>query len=353
MRIRLENVSKHFKTVKAVDDLSITIEDGELVSFLGPSGCGKSTTLFILAGLYGQDGGKIFFDDQRIDQLETEKRGIGMVFQNYALYPHMTVAKNILFPLEMQKTPKGEALKRAEEVMEMLRISQLKDRKPSQISGGQQQRVAIARALVKNPRVLLMDEPLSNLDAKLRVETREEIRKLQQNLGITTIFVTHDQDEAASISDRIMIMDKGRLQQFDKPREIYDNPDNLFTAKFIGTSPINIFSVQREGQRLSLGGTSQSIPIKARLANIKEEDFIIGLRPEHMEVASLEAGVLEGLVDQVEMQGKDNLLVFRLGEIKCRLFVSPEKSPHVGQRIGVRINEDKILAFDKESGKKL
>lgn len=353
MKIRIENISKNFKTVKAVDDLSVTINDGELVTFLGPSGCGKSTTLFILAGLYNQDNGNIFFGDLMVNNLETEKRNIGMVFQNYALYPHMTVLKNILFPLEMQKIPKKNGVARAEELLELLKISELKDRKPSQLSGGQQQRVAIARALIKNPKVLLMDEPLSNLDAKLRVETREEIRKLQQHLGITTIFVTHDQDEAASISDRILIMNNGRLQQFDKPREIYNNPYNLFTAKFMGNTPINIFSLRKDLDGFTMEDTSISFPKIPPLRNLNEDEFLMGIRPEHFEVCSVEDGILEGIVEQVEMQGKDNLIIFSIGNLKCRCFSSPELSPKVNDKIGLGIKYESVLVFNKDTGEKL
>lgn len=353
MKITIENISKNFKNVKAVDDLSVTINDGELVTFLGPSGCGKSTTLFMLAGLYNHDKGNIYFDDLLINNIEAEKRNIGMVFQNYALYPHMTVLKNVLFPLEMQKTPKKESLLRAQELLELLKISELKDRKPSQLSGGQQQRVAIARALIKNPAVLLMDEPLSNLDAKLRVETREEIRKLQQHLGITTIFVTHDQDEAASISDRILIMNNGKLQQFDKPREIYNNPNNLFTAKFMGNTPINIFELKKNSEGFLLEDTSIKFPNIHVLRDRSDEELIVGIRPEHFDICPNGSGDLEAIVDQVEMQGKDNLIVFSMENVKCRCFCPPELTPEVNDKISLSIKEEMVLVFNKSTGHKL
>lgn len=353
MRIRIENVSKEFKNVKAVDDLSVTIEDGQLVTFLGPSGCGKSTTLSMLAGLISQDRGNIFFDDLLVNHIETEKRNIGMVFQNYALYPHMTALKNILFPLEMQRVPKKEALSRAEELLELLQIKELRDRKPNQLSGGQQQRVAIARALIKKPKVLLMDEPLSNLDAKLRVETREEIRKLQQHLAITTIFVTHDQDEATSISDKILIMNNGKLQQFGNPREIYDNPSNLFTAKFMGNTPINIFMLKRTEEGFFIEGTSENLFNMSWLNNLNREELILAIRPEHFNICPSEKGDLIGIVDQIEMQGKDNLIVISIGNIKCRCFSDPELTPELGQAIGLTIKDESVLVFSKDTGERL
>ena len=353
MEIRIENVSKNFKKTKAVDKLTATIKDGELVSFLGPSGCGKSTTLFILAGLYNQDSGNIFFDGDIVDDLETEKRNIGMVFQNYALYPHMTVLKNILFPLEVKNIKKSKGMEKAEELMELLKISELRDRKPSELSGGQQQRVAIARALIKNPKVLLMDEPLSNLDAKLRVETREEIRRLQQHLKITTILVTHDQNEASSISDRILIMKDGRLQQFDQPREIYDNPKNLFTAKFMGDNPINIFPVKRSGDKYLISGSSQYLPKLGKLDGIDRSEFLVCARPDQLELTSLDLSSLHGVVDQVEMQGKDNLVRFKIGEASYRLHSDPQVNLEVGQTIGIKFKEDKIFAFDIETEESL
>lgn len=247
MKIVLQNLTKTFpgrgrkaqNDVTAVDDLSCEIPDGELIALLGPSGCGKSTTLNLLCGLENPTSGRIFFGEDDITDLPPELRGVGMVFQNYALYPHMTVRQNILFPMEnlkgKERLSKEEMQKRAEETARLVQIEELMDRKPESFPAGQQQRVAIARALVKMPRVLLLDEPLSNLDARLRLQTREEIRKIQKKTGITTVFVTHDQDEAMSISDRIAVMRLGVLMQMGRPQEVYDNPANLFVAKFLGT----------------------------------------------------------------------------------------------------------------------
>ena len=249
MKVELQNLTKIFparkKTeheVTAVNDMCIEIPSGKLVGLLGPSGCGKSTTLFMLSGLEEPTSGSIYFGDDDVTDLAPEKRGIGLVFQNYALYPHMTVEQNIMFPLTNMRIPKEEAKQRALEVAGLVQIEELMGRKPSELSGGQQQRVAIARALVKMPNVLLLDEPLSNLDARLRLQTREEIKRIQVETGITTVFVTHDQEEAMSICDIMVVMKLGVVQQIGEPQAIYDDPANLFVANFLGTPPINIFT---------------------------------------------------------------------------------------------------------------
>ncbi|MBQ5362227.1 MAG: ABC transporter ATP-binding protein, partial [Clostridia bacterium] len=244
MKVELRNLTKIFPSrnkkaggeVIAVNDFTFTIPDGKLVGLLGPSGCGKSTTLYMISGLQKPSGGQIFFGDEDVTSLSPENRGVGLVFQNYALYPHMTVKQNIMFPLQnlkgKDKMTKDQMLERAYQAAKLVQIEDLMDRKPSEMSGGQQQRVAIARALVKMPRVLLLDEPLSNLDARLRLQTREEIRRIQKETGITTVFVTHDQEEAMSISDMIVVMKLGVVQQIGAPQEVYDDPANLFVAKF-------------------------------------------------------------------------------------------------------------------------
>lgn len=254
MKVVLQNLTKIFASrnkksdeqVVAVNDFTFEIPDGKLVGLLGPSGCGKSTTLYMICGLQKPTSGQIFFGEDDVTHLEPEHRGVGLVFQNYALYPHMTVKQNILFPLQNlkgeEKMTKDEMLERAYHAARLVQIDNLMDRKPSELSGGQQQRVAIARALVKMPRVLLLDEPLSNLDARLRLQTREEIRRIQRETGITTVFVTHDQEEAMSISDVIVVMKLGVVQQIGKPQDVYDSPANLFVAKFLGTPPINVFN---------------------------------------------------------------------------------------------------------------
>ncbi len=271
MKVVLQNLTKIFPSrnkksneeVVAVNDFTFEIPDGKLIGLLGPSGCGKSTTLYMISGLQKPSSGKIFFGDDDVTELSPENRGIGLVFQNYALYPHMTVKQNILFPLQNlkgdDKMTKEEMLERAYEAAKLVQIDNLMDRKPSELSGGQQQRVAIARALVKMPRVLLLDEPLSNLDARLRLQTREEIKRIQQETKITTVFVTHDQEEAMSISDLIVVMKLGVVQQIGKPQEVYENPTNLFVAKFLGTPPINVFDGYVRGEKLYIGGEFESI----------------------------------------------------------------------------------------------
>ncbi len=287
MKVVLQNLTKIFPSrnkksdeeVVAVNNFNFEIPDGKLIGLLGPSGCGKSTTLYMISGLLKPSSGKIFFGDDDVTELSTENRGIGLVFQNYALYPHMTVKQNIMFPLENLKgadRPSKEKMQeRAYEAAKLVQIEHLLDRKPSELSGGQQQRVAIARALVKMPRVLLLDEPLSNLDARLRLQTREEIRRIQKETGITTIFVTHDQEEAMSISDLIVVMKSGILQQIGKPQNVYDSPANLFVARFLGTPPINVFNGSIKGGKVYIG--SQAV---LEVENVPDQDVYIGVRPE-------------------------------------------------------------------------
>ena len=291
MKVVLQNLTKVFPSrnkkvneeVVAVNDFTFTIPDGKLIGLLGPSGCGKSTTLYMISGLQKPTGGKIFFGDDDVTNLPTENRGVGLVFQNYALYPHMTVKQNILFPLQnlkgADKMSKQEMLERAYYAAKLVQIEDLMDRKPGEMSGGQQQRVAIARALVKMPRVLLLDEPLSNLDARLRLQTREEIRRIQRETGITTIFVTHDQEEAMSISDMIVVMKLGVVQQIGAPQDVYDNPVNLFVARFLGTPPINVFKGMVRAGKLHIGSEAvldvKGAPDGEVWAGIRPEGFVL------------------------------------------------------------------------------
>ena len=310
MKVVLQNLTKIFpsrdkksgKEVVAVNDFTFEIPDGKLIGLLGPSGCGKSTTLYMISGLQKPTSGRIFFGDDDVTELSTENRGIGLVFQNYALYPHMTVKQNILFPLQnlkgKDKMTKDEMLDRAMTAAKLVQIDELMDRKPNELSGGQQQRVAIARALVKMPRVLLLDEPLSNLDARLRLQTREEIRRIQKETGITTVFVTHDQEEAMSISDMIVVMKLGVLQQIGKPQDVYDNPVNLFVAKFLGTPPINVFSGKVAGGKLYLGEEAVlDVP------GVADQAVTVGIRPEGFEIDP--NGALTCQLNNVEVMGRD------------------------------------------------
>ena len=313
MKVVLEHLTKKFPNrnkkgddVIAVNDFTFEIPDGKLIGLLGPSGCGKSTTLNLICGLEKPTSGKIFFGEDDVTKLPPENRGVGLVFQNYALYPHLTVRQNILFPLQnlkgAAKLSKAEMLKKADEAAKLVQIDGLMDRKPSEMSGGQQQRVAIARALVKMPRVLLLDEPLSNLDARLRLQTREEIRRIQRDTGITTIFVTHDQEEAMSISDMIVVMKDGVVQQIGKPQDVYDSPVNLFVAKFLGTPPINVFEGRVASGRLFLENDEVM-----KLDGVSDQSVWVGVRPEGF--IPQEAGPLCCNLIGVEVMGRDTSVV--------------------------------------------
>ncbi len=314
MKVTLQNLTKIFpsrdkkagKEVVAVNDFTFEIPDGKLIGLLGPSGCGKSTTLYMISGLQKPTSGKIFFGDDDVTELSTEKRGIGLVFQNYALYPHMTVRQNILFPLQnlrgADKLSKAQMEERAVEAAKLVQIDELMDPKPCELPGGQPQRVAIARALVKMPRVLLLDEPLSNLDARLRLQTREEIRRIQKETGITTVFVTHDQEEAMSISDMIVVMKLGVVQQIGKPQEVYDDPTNLFVAKFLGTPPINVFEGKVEGGKVFIGENCV-----LEVSGVADQEVTIGIRPEGFELD--DNGALECSLSNVEVMGRDVSIV--------------------------------------------
>ncbi len=292
MEVILQNLTKTYpgrgkkrgEAVTAVRDFTFRIPDGTLIGLLGPSGCGKSTTLNLISGLTKPTSGRIFFGEDDVTDLPPELRGIGLVFQNYALYPHLTVQQNILFPLENRKgkdrLSKTDMVKKAMEVARLVQIQELMDRKPGELSGGQQQRVAIARALVKMPRVLLLDEPLSNLDARLRLQTREEIRRIQKETGITTIFVTHDQEEAMSISDKIVVMNGGVVMQTGSPQEVYDNPENLFVARFLGNPPINVFKGQVTDHRLYIGHEAVLPLSGTRSPQVPSGEVYVGIRPE-------------------------------------------------------------------------
>jgi len=350
MDIRLQNVTKVFQAkdkseTVAVKALDVVIPTGKLIGLLGPSGCGKSTTLYMIAGLLEPTEGRIFFGDEDVTDMAPEERGIGLVFQNYALYPHMTVRQNIMFPLENIKVPKPEAMERAQEMANLVGIGELMDRKPKQLSGGQQQRVAIARALVKKPRVLLLDEPLSNLDARLRLQTREEIKRIQRETGITTVFVTHDQEEAMSISDEIVLMDFGVKQQMGAPQEVYDSPGNLFVARFLGTPPINIFEGSIKTNKVMLN----DVVIGARKA--PNQEVIVGVRPEGFTVDK--EGPLELEVYMVETIGRDTTLLIKdiLNEGKThRIIVDASYKVKPGHKVRFSVKKEKLFVFDKESG---
>ncbi len=362
MEVVLQNLTKKFPSrdkknrgdVIAVSDFTFKIPDGELIGLLGPSGCGKSTTLHLISGLQKPTSGRIFFGEDDVTDLPPENRGIGLVFQNYALYPHLTVKQNILFPLQnlkgKDKLSKEEMLEKAHEAAKLVQIDELMDRKPGQLSGGQQQRVAIARALVKMPRVLLLDEPLSNLDARLRLQTREEIRRIQRETKITTIFVTHDQEEAMSISDRIVVMKDGVVHQIGKPQDVYDDPANLFVAKFLGTPPINVFDGQIRDGRLYIG-EDEVLDVKG----ISEREVYVGIRPEGFLLQ--ENGPMRCKLSRVEVMGRDISVV---AENKAslnptiRAIIGTENNVNMQQgMVRFALLPRKVLLFDKKTEERI
>ena len=351
MEVRVNNLTKRFGKTTAVDQINITFKDGKLTGLLGPSGCGKSTTLYMIAGLESATEGQIIFGDQDVTTWMPEKRNIGLVFQNYALYPHMTLRENIAFPLSNMKDPEtGKKYTRqkrnemVEEIAKLVQIETMLDRKPGQLSGGQQQRVAIARALVKKPDVLLLDEPLSNLDARLRMEMRTEIRRIQQESKVTTIFVTHDQEEAMSITDEIVLMKQGVVQQIADPHEMYLNPANSFVASFMGNPPISYVDVQvKDGAAVLNNGmvlpyhTDYSGPAK------------MGIRPEAWAVG----GDIGVKLTDVEMRGQDQVVSFALGGERIRAILNAEEYVRSGQEIGLRLLEKRCYLFHPETGARL
>ena len=340
MRIRLENLTKRYQEVTAVDHLNLEIEDGDLVCLLGPSGCGKSTTLSIIAGLEQATEGSIYFDEENVGGLEAEERDIGMVFQDYALYPHMTVQENIAFPLKMQGWKKKDRIEKVKEAAKMLQIEEYLKRKPGKLSGGQQQRVAIARAIVKNPKILLLDEPLSNLDARLRIELRDEIRRVQKQLGITTIFVTHDQEEALSISDKILLMEKGKISQYSSPKEMYMEPQNMFAAKFLGNPPMNFVPGGKVEDGICLLLGDENVIVKRGTVHEAGElkgNVCVGIRPEALELCSTEEEAISGVITGIQTLGKDMYIHFRAGEQVLTACVGWEKTFSEGERVSFRV----------------
>ena len=358
MKVVLQNLTKVFPSrnkksgeeVVAVNDFTFEIPDGKLIGLLGPSGCGKSTTLYMISGLQKPTGGQIFFGDDDVTELSAENRGVGLVFQNYALYPHLTVKQNILFPLQnlkgADKLSKQEMLERALEAAKLVQIDNLMERKPSELSGGQQQRVAIARALVKMPKVLLLDEPLSNLDARLRLQTREEIRRIQKETGITTIFVTHDQEEAMSISDMIVVMKLGVVQQIGAPQDVYDDPTNLFVAKFLGTPPINVFEGNVQGEKLYVGAAAVlDVP------GVADQPVYVGVRPEGFIVDP--NGALTCNLSGVDVMGRDVSLVTTheasLNPVVRSIVDADAAKSASGITVSYSLKPHKVFLFNKET----
>ncbi len=353
-RVKIENLKKYFGKVKALDGIDLEIEDGEFVVLLGPSGCGKTTLLRSISGLEKVTEGKVFFDDQEVTNLPPKDRNISMVFQSYAVWPHMKVADNIGYPLKIKKYPKDEIEKRVKWAAELLNISELLDRYPAQLSGGQRQRVAVARAIVLEPRVLLMDEPLSNLDALLRVKMRSELKKLQERLGVTTIYVTHDQVEAMTMGDRIAVMKDGKLQQFGTASEIYHTPANIFVAGFVGSPQMNFFRmrVSSEGTKYFAVGFGMKIPLKG---DPRKDQVVMGIRPEHIyDQASGSTQEVEAEVYFVEKLMSETIVHTNLPEGGRLVVKIPgDVSFQEGQKTKFYIDLDKVHVFDPETEERI
>ena len=340
----------------AVDNLNIEIGDGEFLVLVGPSGCGKSTSLRMLAGLEEIDAGRILIGDRDVTDVPPKDRDIAMVFQNYALYPHMTVADNMGFALKIAGTPKAEIRKRVEDAAAILDLTEYLDRKPKALSGGQRQRVAMGRAIVRSPQVFLMDEPLSNLDAKLRVSTRTQIASLQRRLGVTTVYVTHDQTEAMTMGDRVAVLDRGVLQQIDSPRRMYDHPNNVFVAGFIGSPAMNLLEEKLTDQGVQFGGAVLPVD-RATLSDTDQSTVTVGVRPEDLELVGDEQGIAVE-VDVVEELGADAFIYGRRAgsDETTKPFIARvdgRRPPAKGETVYFRPKEGHLHLFDAKSGKRL
>jgi len=352
-RIALDNVSKRFGPVRAVDGVSLTIEDGEFFALLGPSGCGKTTTLRLIAGLEKPTAGRIAVGGRDVTDLPPRDRDVAMVFQDYALYPHMLILDNIGYPLKVRGIPRGEIRRRVTEVAESLKIAELLDRRPAQLSGGQQQRAAVARAVVYKPQVFLFDEPLSNLDAKLRLEARSFLKHLQHELGVTTIFVTHDQAEAVALADRIAVLNEGRIIQVGTPREVYRRPLTTFVASFIGSPPMNLIPcrLKLEGQTARLEGksfrldiTSWREPLAAKLQDGAE--VILGVRPEHLTLSPGQSPrTLPGELYVTQPQGAEYLIIVLVDDTPVSIRLFTDEPPALERRVWVQVDPARLHLY--------
>jgi multiple sugar transport system ATP-binding protein len=354
--VTFDNVWKRFGEVVAVNDLSLEISDGEFMVLVGPSGCGKTTSLRMIAGLEEISEGTLRIGDRVVNNVAPKDRDIAMVFQSYALYPHMSVRDNLAFGLKLRKTPKDEIAKRVNEAAGMLSLEKLLDRKPRELSGGQRQRVALGRAIVREPAVFLMDEPLSNLDAKLRVQTRAEIARLHQRLGTTTVYVTHDQVEAMTMGQRIAVMSEARLQQVGTPQELYDHPDNRFVAGFIGSPSMNFVDVTASGSDGAIMLKSEGIeiplpePFTEVMKKISSNQLVAGIRPEHLNITvDGPSGTLTGKADVVEYLGNEELIHVSVGGYDIVALIGSEHRLRPGDDLTLKISLDKVHLFDPES----
>lgn len=356
MKVTIDNLTKKFGDVVGVEDLTLHIDDGEFVAFLGPSGCGKTTTLLTLAGIYKPTEGLIRFGDRVVNTVQPKDRNIGMVFQSYALYPHMTVFQNIAYPLKLKKVDKKTQNERVGQVANVMGIGELLDRRPGQLSGGQQQRVALGRALVKEPDVLLFDEPLSNLDARLRLTMRGEIKHLQKNLGITSIYVTHDQVEAMTMADRIAVMSGGHLQAFDSPDALYDRPKTQFVAGFVGNPPMNFLDVEVSQANGGFIAATDSLRLgvpagRAEASASHPSAVVLGIRPEDIQIA--DAGDVRGEIFVVEPLGREDLIDVRVGPHSFILLADTESQHRAGERVSLKFDMDQAQFFDPKTERSL
>ena len=355
--VRLENVCKSFGDVKAVDNISLHVKDGEFIVLLGPSGCGKTTTLRCVAGLEHVDEGKIFIDERDVTDLPPAQRGLSMVFQSYAVFPHMTVFDNIAFGLKLRKASPDQIKERVKEVASLVQIEDLIDRYPYQLSGGQRQRVALARALAVEPKVLLLDEPLSNLDAALRLQMRAELKLLQKKSKVTTLYVTHDQVEAMSMGDRIAIIRNGSLEQVDTPERVFNHPENVFVGNFIGSPPMNMLECDVvEGGSIAIGNFTYKLPesvVKA-IRKTKTSRVILGIRPKNITITKeRRKNAFMAKIGVIEPIGEELVVNLTVDGKLLRVIASPSQDLRMGEKVWLTLDSRKIHIFDKKTGKNL
>ena len=360
--IQLEGIVKNYGAHRAIHGVDLHVKDGEFVAFVGPSGCGKSTMLRMIAGLEEISGGTLRIGGRVVNEIEPKGRDVAMVFQDYALYPHMTIRENIGFGLKMRGWKASDIAPKVEEAAGILQIGDYLDRKPGQLSGGQRQRVAMGRAIVREPSVFLFDEPLSNLDAKLRVEMRTEIKLMHQRLKTTTVYVTHDQIEAMTLGDKVAVMKDGVIQQFGTPHEIYNDPANLFVASFIGSPPMNFVPLrirQRDGRWVGVLNSEQGsceLPLPVTSDDgLRDRELILGIRPEQIGLAEVGTADFSLAVDieVVEPTGPDTLVVFTLNQVKACCRLTPDQAPRVGETLNLQFDPRKALLFDAQTGERL
>jgi multiple sugar transport system ATP-binding protein len=341
MTVVLEGISKSFGNTRVLHDLDIEVQDGEFMVLLGASGSGKSTALRMIAGLESTSSGRVFIDGRDVTEVLPKNRNVAMVFQSYALYPHKTVGENIAYPLKVRKIPKHEIDLQVRDVAEQVQLLDFLDRYPRQLSGGQRQRVALARAMVRRPAVFLMDEPLSNLDAKLRGHMRTELKRMQHKLGITTIYVTHDQVEAMTLADRVAILEGGKLMQLAPPKDIYNNPANLFVAQFIGSPPMNMLQGSLDNGRFVTGNTSIEVASSAT-----ESSATLGVRPEDCRLVGSDQGQIPGVIYAIELLGDHTLVSASVGESLVTVKAAKDFDGEIDSTIGIAFDQSSLFLFD-------